>query len=711
MRLAAITPCSTFTGALPGSKKLRDLLPNSSRKTGFYKQAGYQFVESMSDCDDATATRTYTRFYKGDVTIDHSDLSSFTLDTAAGRRNLELVQSLFRSCVSTTRGALTCAIRSKKKELITFLLDHGADVFAFEESATEPWYDSWKIPSPAPSPLSEAIRWGDAEILDLLEEKGAWSRIVNKATTPGEFEDVLIAASVRGQITIVQNMLHSRPSNTYGKDLRDALVAAIYLNEDAIVVMLLDAGANVNDGFYKASDIDAAVEEGSDTASNIDAGLDMGFPNKFSHRGPALLEALLQKNEHLVRLILDADVDLDSINTLQRKHSSMTPLEVAVEWGNLPIINEMISMGAYKERALGVSVRKKDHECTQLLVNAGVQISSDALRKAVSNNDIEMVDYLFSVGAHPADSDALFDAAALPNGLRMIERLLTEFARRYPCGSLGYGIDTLQKAIGEGNITLIKVILDAKININFEHQRSQYNNELRSQHYKWQPNRITLLGEAIMQPHATSLAILQILLKEIGNPDIVVSTVHTASTLPYDVKETALLVAIHTKDAQKVHLLIDAGANVNWPATKGIKRTPIQKAVEIGSFEITQLLINQGALVNNEPAVRGGSTALQLAAIGGYIGIAELLLENGADANAPSARVYGRTALEGAAEHGRIDMLKLLWNAGAKVHGDEYEIALRLAKENGHMATWRYFQFLYRPSEEISMDTSVCLMR
>ena len=156
-----------------------------------------------------------------------------------------------------------------------------------------------------------------------------------------------------------------------------------------------------------------------------------------------------------------------------------------------------------------------------------------------------------------------------------------------------------------------------------------------------------------------------------------------------------------------MHLLIDAGADVNWPATKGIKRTPMQKAAEIGSFEITQLLIDKGGLVNNEPepAVREGATALQLAAIGGYIGIAELLLRNDAKVNAPSAKVHGRTALEGAAEHGRIDMLKLLWNAGAEFHGDEYEKARELAKGNGHMATWRYLEKLYGAREGNSMDT------
>ena len=113
------------------------------------------------------------------------------------------------------------------------------------------------------------------------------------------------------------------------------------------------------------------------------------------------------------------------------------------------------------------------------------------------------------------------------------------------------------------------------------------------------------------------------------------------------------LLAIDTKEIKKVQLFIDTGANVKWPAAKGVRRTPLQKSVEIGSYEITKLLIDKGGLVNNESAVRGGPTALLLAAIGDYIGIAELLLRNDADVNVSSAKFYGRTALVGAALWGR----------------------------------------------------------
>lgn len=71
---------------------------------------------------------------------------------------------------------------------------------------------------------------------------------------------------------------------------------------------------------------------------------------------------------------------------------------------------------------------------------------------------------------------------------------------------------------------------------------------------------------------------------------------------------------------------MEAGADVQRPARRGLKRTPLQHACEIGSFKIVKLLLEYEADVNEAPADRNGATALQLTAVGGSIKIAELLL-------------------------------------------------------------------------------------
>jgi ankyrin repeat protein len=147
---------------------------------------------------------------------------------------------------------------------------------------------------------------------------------------------------------------------------------------------------------------------------------------------------------------------------------------------------------------------------------------------------------------------------------------------------------------------------------------------------------------------------------------------------------TALLYAIETRRIQTVKLLLDRDTNVNQPAKRGLRRTPLQRACETGDFEIIKLLLGKGAAVNAPPA-NGGATALQLAAINGSQRIFRLLLDEKADIHGPKATFNGRTTLEAAAEHGRLSLLDTILTEGASGFGaDEIESAKALAEDEGH---------------------------
>jgi ankyrin repeat protein len=330
----------------------------------------------------------------------------------------------------------------------------------------------------------------------------------------------------------------------------------------------------------------------------------------------------------------------------------------------------------------------KNVNLTELLLNSGADVNqkwydwkpteaTTALEAAVRNGDSRIFDCLLRHGADPNDSGALY--AAVSSCVELLEPLLNAFYKTYPHGQKAYGAEALGYVIRNGNLPLIEKLLAYRIN----------SNDFGSKAAGFTP-----LGSAIRKDQGKDLALVEKLLVTGGNPNGItrkLSGDSTTSAIHY----TALLTAIKTKSAAMVQLLISFGAEVNRPANIRVKRTPLQQAAEAGSYDITQILLDEGALVNAEPAVRGGATALQLAAIGGYIGIAELLLKRGAMVNAPPSKVNGRTALEGAAEHGRIDMLKLLLNAGAEIDGPGrrgYERALRLAEENGHIATRNYLE-------------------
>ncbi|KAF2685460.1 ankyrin, partial [Lentithecium fluviatile CBS 122367] len=152
------------------------------------------------------------------------------------------------------------------------------------------------------------------------------------------------------------------------------------------------------------------------------------------------------------------------------------------------------------------------------------------------------------------------------------------------------------------------------------------------------------------------------------------------------------------------------GADVNRPATYGIRRTPLQLAIENGSQDIVQYLLDRGADINAFPAFTTGATALQLATIKGYTGFGELLLTCGADVNAARARRKGRTTFEGAAEHGRLDMLLLLqrWDVDiVSDGGEQYRNAVQFAKKNRQLAAARLVEMLYQAALNKSLRLSM----
>ncbi|PLN83089.1 ankyrin [Aspergillus taichungensis] len=112
-----------------------------------------------------------------------------------------------------------------------------------------------------------------------------------------------------------------------------------------------------------------------------------------------------------------------------------------------------------------------------------------------------------------------------------------------------------------------------------------------------------------------------------------------------------------TGNKEIVEILLQAGADVNAPASRHLGKSALQCAAHGGNMELVDTLLMAGATVDQGPAEAGGATALQFASILGHINIARKLLREGAEIDAPRALYWGRTALEGAAE------------SGASVHG------------------------------------------
>lgn len=587
-----------------------------------------QIVQACSQTGCGSCSTSKPRVLQRSITLaamrGHSKLVAFLLDHI------------------TDKGPpLAGAVRSGRKEIIELLLENGANADAPACSIDEPF----KFVT---TPLAEAIRAGNDELILDLQHRGAMSQINEE----GRFSAAIYAASGVGSLKYVRGLLQMAPDMD-GKVLTPALNVSIIGGHEDVALTLLKAGADVNERRSSPSP------------------------------GPPLLEALRQRSKTLVRKIMECDVD---INAHRDRCRSDTPfLEAATQLGDISVIKDLLSMGAdinacSRETAVAAAVRARNRPLVECLVKEhGARLNESSgwgrspLEAAISNKDIDMLQYLLDFGADPACSGAFSKAVSQEREILAV--LLKAFRARYPAGQRGFGAAALQLAFEQKDIALVDMLLEAKLDVNAISHTKRFGMK-------------SALGMAIMMYGRRNLDIIRKLILAGGDPNGVVSTTNRHDSHTVWPRRTALLQAILTKSKHLVDFLIDEGADVHRAARLGLKRTPLQQASEIGALEVVELLLERGVDVNEAPALRGGGTSLQLCAIKGYCGIADKLLKLGAEIHAGPAEMNGKTALDGAAENGRLDFLMLLRDATAhkRFNSEQCNRAAKLAEENGHIA-------------------------
>lgn len=207
---------------------------------------------------------------------------------------------------------------------------------------------------------------------------------------------------------------------------------------------------------------------------------------------------------------------------------------------------------------------------------------------------------------------------------------------------------------------------------------------------------ISPMGEAILK---ADIELIQILLQKGANTNVWGALNPSGGLMA---RVTSLIAAIDKQALSIVELLVRNAAELQYERTFGIQRTLLQRVAGIGAFDIVRYLVDQKADIDTV-TVHSGGTALRLAATNGYVGIATFLLERGADPNYPPAEGHGGRAFEAAAGRGRMDMMSLPVQRGVqfdlkfgKFSKRQYNRALRLSRQKGHMAANRFVEQLYK---------------
>lgn len=679
----------------------------ASEHEKFFKSE-WLLVSMVHYLDNSAANRLIRRIFAyctdskdcGHCISENPKLVERILCHAARRLNVKLSKFLVQY-TSQLQSALAAAVRAGGEELVHLFLDKGAHV----DDPVEPWqiprtlnsdgeymdetlydetgYDRPRYASEHPeyvvtpirTPLAEAIRAGDDHLTKSFERFGALNRLDDKH----HFQAAVLAAAEVGNTSYLKFLLHHGSHLTKAENLTLPLAIAVRNEETAAALILLDSGANP-----------FCVR-----------------PGRRRRYGDPFVNALERRNKRVVDSMLECDIHLRSSFFMDET----SPIEVAASWCGVDVIKDLIQLGAHinlgvKITALGVAVRCRNKALVHQLLDLGAKpepapLNSDTispLRAALEVGDHDMVQFLISIGADSADPSAF--AFAMDHDKAGYGLLVSAFKSQHPHGLPGFGGSLLDKAIEMGSLSLLDSLLDAGADVNDWCTKHLWGLEEPMRNHR-------VLGSAIKHHKGQCTELVRKLLRKGARTDLIVGEYEVRSEHgKICVLEPPLILAIKTKNLALVGLLLEYGADIDVPARRGVRRTPLQAACEIGSYRLVEFLLQRGANVNSAAAERHGGTALQMAAKTGSLKIVKLLLDNGADLHMAKSKVAGRTAFEAAAENGCLDVLCLLWNAVLPFGFSEKECqsAKDFAKQKGHRACVDFIDFLSGGSSQYVLD-------
>ncbi|MDR0389512.1 MAG: ankyrin repeat domain-containing protein [Spirochaetaceae bacterium] len=519
---------------------------------------------------------------------------------------------------------LTFAIRSGNREMVKLLLDAGA----WTGEKAETWVYLWY------GPLEYAISMKDAAIVQLMLECG-----VDPNESSHLSSDSLFYAVTIGTPEIVRLLIEAGadtdPENRYGD--YQPLPAAVDLQNHEAARMLIEAGAVVNRpmDFYDTL-LSRAVKKNDEAMVKLllEGGADINdsrHPGYYRGHTP-LTRAITDGNMDMVRLLLDAGADINSPGEYGNG-----PLQEAIKKGNTALTMEFLALGARVNTPDGTpplffAVQDGNIPLMRTLLDAGADIrtereNSTALSRATRVKDLETFKEILAILRERGLNDIDFHGegawtalqAAAQYGNFEAAKILLEEGADVNAGSAG-GYTPLYNAIGpEENLALVELLINAGADLTalgpeqtIYLDRSWYMTGRFSYLVMGGAKDIELLLKAGADTEVRdSEGRTALMLYSFFDAPEIVRLLLDAGADPdarNNYGESALMFAVcNWGPASTVKNLLQAGANINAQSNTG--DTALMFAIHYGPEGITQL-IEAGAdtsLQNN-----GGATALMI---------------------------------------------------------------------------------------------------
>jgi ankyrin repeat protein len=590
------------------------------------------------------------------------------------------------------------AARGGHREIVAFLLDRGSPI-------NQAAYNSF-------TPLHLT---SNGEVARMLLKAGAdpnavavQGTVIERAAIDGKTQVVealfetgqkidLGAAISLGMTGRAKEMLQAEPALANSAGWPTPLMRAVRRNDEELVTVLLDAGADVNAG----SDIMNAAGRWTALSSAVTSGSECvavllltrsADPNACGGKNEeSLLHfSVINRSTELVRLMLEKGADPNS--EPEWPPTQRTPLQLAALQGKRDVCDVLLSAGADVNRGpvtpLLLAAAAGGPEIAELLLERGAALD------------------IWSACALGREGD--------------VRRLLTEQAVLLEARDRYRGRTPLSWAVHGGDAALASMLLEHGAQVSARSIATGYTDEC--EYYgpidvNKQPS--ATLGEtplhiAVRSGRGDVVSLLldhgaEINAHEAGYQDVAGMTPLHAAASRGDVELVKLLLdrgaAIDSEDSEGttplhlalvhhdvVELLVTRGAKVTGANRQGRsvvdccwQCTPqtvqlladrgapisIMQAIKFGQQDRARKLIDDvPAQINVESPDHPGDTPLLAAAEAGDVELVRLLLDRGADIN--HVTKWGRSALVAAAERGHVTTVRLLLTRGATIRFDSY---------------------------------------
>ena len=560
------------------------------------------------------------------VEPDHS-----LLYTVLGRPHaLEMSKMLLNMCVDPGT-ALRLAVVWNHVEAVQLLIDAGADI----DAPVGDKYDLGSIGNiyePLRTPIQVASLAGNTEIIQVLINGGA---DVNTFKWEGYDNDSSWEAYRRHQWESYGNFKYDMAPEDI---LMTPLQAAVFRRDPALVQILLDAGAHVDETAYGDTPLQmaAALEEAKIMQILRRHGANVNAPAADNYGMTALQAAARAGNYELVQNMLVSGSD---INAAASPCGGRTALQAAAESGNVDLARILIKAGA--------------------CVNAGASPINGrtCLQAAVDHRHVEMVLMLLNAGA-----DANGSAATISGGLTALQAALRPFG--YYDQEPDIEEDSREQVVeydeesetdddsGEPAVEHDEEELDSDENYEAP--------DIWKAKKSWNTILQALLDAGaqlsdLSSPYESMTGIMGAVsskrtdlvrccpLRE-ADPHNAAGGMTALGAAPVKVSDE--VVASPMKGGVDVH----AQCGICYPASvpdEPTQWTALHVAAKTGRIELANLLLQEGAEINMPALRRGSSTVLQAAIASENVTMVQFLLNKGADPNAYGERETFRTCFTG----------------------------------------------------------------